>query len=70
MCPARLVYITEHLRDAHKMLNLEQRAIVTKYARRRVKLANLACPLCGKVVKYPEMHLLNGHHRDLTVSHC
>ncbi|CAM4570331.1 unnamed protein product [Leuciscus chuanchicus] len=50
---ARLVYITEHLRDAHNMLNLEQRAIVTKFARRRVKLANVACPLCGKVVKYP-----------------
>ncbi|XP_077065692.1 uncharacterized protein LOC143718558 [Siphateles boraxobius] len=24
MCPARLVYITEHLRDAHVMLDLEQ----------------------------------------------
>lgn len=53
MCPVRLVYIPEHLRDAHSMLNLEQRVIVTKYARRRVKLANVACPLCGKVVKYP-----------------
>ncbi|XDV41200.1 hypothetical protein PO909_010105, partial [Leuciscus waleckii] len=34
----------EHLRDAHIMPNLEQRAIITKFARRRVKMANVACP--------------------------
>ncbi|CAM4733352.1 unnamed protein product [Leuciscus chuanchicus] len=65
MCPARLVHISEHLGNAHSMHNFEQRAIMTKYARRRVKLLNVACPLCGKVVKYPEKHLLKGH-RDLT----
>ncbi|XDV41383.1 hypothetical protein PO909_010262, partial [Leuciscus waleckii] len=29
---------------AHIMPNLEQRAIITKFVRRRVKMANVACP--------------------------
>ncbi|XP_039505739.1 uncharacterized protein LOC120461566 [Pimephales promelas] len=67
MCPARMAYISEHLRGVHAMLNFEQRGIIVKYARRRVKLMDLACLLCGKVVRYPEKHLLKGH-RDLTTS--
>ncbi|KAK9977122.1 hypothetical protein ABG768_018943 [Culter alburnus] len=61
MCPAWIVNISKHLRTVHEVANEQQRGLFAQLGRHRVRLANLVCPLCGKLVKYPESHLEKGH---------
>ncbi|KAK9963910.1 hypothetical protein ABG768_005129 [Culter alburnus] len=61
MCPAWIVNISKHLRTVHEVANEKQRGLLAQLGRHRVRLANLVCPLCGKLVKYPESHLEKGH---------
>ncbi len=68
LCPAEVQNIRQHLRVVHKVLNVQERDILIKFARSRVKLENLECPLCHTLFKYVEKHLIKGH-RDTTVSY-
>ncbi|ROL48095.1 hypothetical protein DPX16_2677 [Anabarilius grahami] len=61
MCPAWIVNISKHLRTVHEVANEQQRGLLAQLGRHRVRLANLVCPLCGKLMKYPERHLESGH---------
>lgn len=67
MCHCTVTHLRHHLRSAHGVLNLQERQILLKLARGRVKLRNLSCPVCSKEFIYIEKHLMRGHP-DLTVS--
>ncbi len=57
LCPAEVQNIRQHLRVVHKVLNVQERDILIKFARSRVKLENLECPLCQKAPdQRPQRH--------------
>lgn len=67
ICSCKLTHLRHHLKNKHKVLNMDERKILLKLARGRVKLKNVACPVCSKKISFLERHLLKTH-KDLTVS--
>ncbi|CAM4574652.1 unnamed protein product [Leuciscus chuanchicus] len=61
LCPSKVVHLRHHLRSQHQIENSEERKILLKLARGRIKLRNIRCPECDIIFENVERHLKSGH---------
>ncbi|CAM4707951.1 unnamed protein product [Leuciscus chuanchicus] len=61
LCPSKVVHLRHHLRSQHHIVNSEERKILLKLARGRIKLRNIRCPECDIIYENVERHLKSGH---------
>lgn len=61
MCPSKVVHLRHHLRSQHKIKNPEERQIMLRLARGRVRLHDIKCPVCSINYINIKRHIRLGH---------
>ncbi|KAK7172392.1 hypothetical protein R3I93_004652 [Phoxinus phoxinus] len=61
LCPAKIKHLRHHLRSQHQIEDGEERKVLLRLARGRIKLRNTRCPQCGIIYENVERHFKSGH---------
>ncbi|KAK7172404.1 hypothetical protein R3I93_004663 [Phoxinus phoxinus] len=61
LCPAKIIHLRHHLRSQNQIEDGEERKVLLRLPRGRIKLRNTRCPQCGITYDNVERHFKSGH---------